>query len=93
MITIERAHCLYAMLKEAPLDYGSVVTTTMISVHLLDKGFALPYGALITWIAEHTGVDMTGLREIQPQKGAIGIRFLNASQAHLWEAEQEPRAQ
>jgi hypothetical protein len=66
MITIERAHCLYAILTEAPIDYGSVVTTTMMSVRLLDKGFALPYGALITWIAEHIGVDMTGLREIQP---------------------------
>jgi hypothetical protein len=42
---------------------------------------------------EHAGVDLTGLREIQPQKGAMGVRFLNASQAHLWEAEQESRAQ
>jgi hypothetical protein len=32
MITIERAHCLYAMLTEAPIDYGSMVTTTMMSV-------------------------------------------------------------
>jgi hypothetical protein len=36
---------------------------------------------------------MTGLREIQLAKGAMGVRFLNASQAHLREAEQEPRAQ
>jgi hypothetical protein len=79
MITIERAHCLYAMLTEAPIDYGSVVTTTMMSVRLLDKGFALPYGALITRIAKHAGVYMTRLREIQPQKGAMGVRFLNAS--------------
>jgi hypothetical protein len=81
------------MLIEAPIDYSSVVTTTMMFVRLLDKGFALPYGALITRIAEHAGVDMTGLREIQPQKGAMGVRFLNASQAHLREEEQEPRAQ
>ena len=87
MITIERAHCLYALLTEAPIDYSSVVTSTMMSVRLLDKGFALPYGVLITRIAKHAGVDMTGLREIQPQKGAMGVRFLNASQAHLWEAE------
>jgi hypothetical protein len=48
MITIERARYLYAMLIEAPIDYGFVVTTTMMYVRLLDKGFALPYGALIT---------------------------------------------
>jgi hypothetical protein len=34
-------------------------------------------------------VDMTGLREIQPEKGSMGVHFLNANQAHLWEAEQE----
>jgi hypothetical protein len=66
MITIERARCLYAMLTEAPINYSSVVTTTTMYVRLLDKGFALPYGALITWITEHARVDMTGLREIQP---------------------------
>jgi hypothetical protein len=92
MITIERTRCLYAMLIEAPIDYGFVVTTTMMFVRLLDKGFALPYEALTTQIAEHAGVDMTGLREIQLQKGAMGIRFLNVSQAHLQEVEQEPRA-
>jgi hypothetical protein len=48
MITIERARCLYAMLTEASIDYSSVVTTTMMSVRLLDKGFASPNGALIT---------------------------------------------
>jgi hypothetical protein len=64
MITIERARYLYAMLTKAPIDYGSMVTTTMMYVRLLDMGFALPYGALITWIAEQAGVDMTGLREI-----------------------------
>jgi hypothetical protein len=83
MITIERTRCLYAMLIEAPINYSSVVTTTMMYVRLLDKGFTLPYEALITWIVEHAGVDMIGLREIQPQKGAMGVRFLNVSQAHL----------
>jgi hypothetical protein len=87
MITIERARCLYAMLTKTLIDYSSEVTTTMMFVQLLDKGFALPYRTLITWITEHAGVDMTGLREIQPQKGAMGVRFLNASQAHLREAE------
>jgi hypothetical protein len=32
MITIERASCLYALLTEAPIDYGSLVTSTMMSV-------------------------------------------------------------
>ena len=40
----------------------------------------------------HYGVDTIGLREIQPEKGAMGVHFLNASQAHLQEAEQEQRA-
>jgi hypothetical protein len=64
MITIERAHCLYALLIEAPIDYGSVVTSTMMFVRLLDKGFALPYRALITQITVCFGVDMTELREV-----------------------------
>ena len=92
LITIERAHCLYAMLTEAPIDDGSVVTSTMMYVRILDKGFAFPYGALITRIALHSRVDMTRLREILLEKRAMGVRFLNASQAHLLEAEQEQRA-
>jgi hypothetical protein len=64
MITIERAHYLYALLTKAPIDYSSVVTSTMMYVQLLDKGFALPYGALITRIVVHFRVDMTGLKEI-----------------------------
>jgi hypothetical protein len=92
MITIERAHYLYALLIETPINYGSVVTSTMMFVQILDKGFALPYGTLITRIVEHFRVDMTGLREVQPEKGAMGVRFLNASHAHLWEVEQELRA-
>jgi hypothetical protein len=43
----------------------------------------LPYGALITRIAERFRVDMTRLREVQLEKGAMGVRFLNTSQAHL----------
>jgi hypothetical protein len=64
MITIEKARCLYAMLIETPIDYGSVVTSTMMFVRLLDKGFVLPYRALITWIMVRFGVDMTGLEEV-----------------------------
>jgi hypothetical protein len=93
MITRERAHCLYALLPETPIDYSSMVTSTMMSVRLLDKGFTLLYRALITLIAKRFSVDMTRLRKVQPEKGAMGVRFLNVSQAHLWEAEQELRAQ
>jgi hypothetical protein len=82
MITIKRACYLYALLTEAPIDYGSVVTSTMMSIRLLDKGFALPYKALITRIAKRFRVDMIGLREVQPKKGAMGVLFLNVSRAH-----------
>jgi hypothetical protein len=87
LITIKRACYLYALLTEASISYGSLVTFMMMSIQLLDKGFALPYRALITQIAKHFRVNMTGLREIQPKKGSMGVHFLNASQAHLWEAE------
>jgi hypothetical protein len=93
MITIEKECCLYAMLTKTPIDYCSVVTSTTMFISLLDRGFALPYGALITRIAVHFGVNMTRLREVQPEKGAMGVRFLNISQVHLREAEQEQRAQ
>jgi hypothetical protein len=79
MITIEKACCLYALLTEVPIYYDSMVTSTMMSVRLLDKGFVLLYRALITKIVEHFRVDMIGLREVQPEKGAMGIRLLNAS--------------
>jgi hypothetical protein len=39
MITIEKARCLYALLTKTPIDYSSVVTSTMMLVRLLDKGF------------------------------------------------------
>ena len=64
LITIERARCLYALLNEASIYYASLVTSTMMYVQLLDKGFTLPYRALITRIAEHFRVDMIKLREI-----------------------------
>ena len=64
LITIERARCFYALLTKAPIDYGFVVIFTKMSIQILDEGFALPYGALITSIAVHFGVDTIGLREI-----------------------------
>jgi hypothetical protein len=79
MITIERARCLYALLNKTPIDYGLVVTSTMMSVRLLDKGFALPYGALITRIVERFRVDMTRLREVRLEKGTMGVCFVNES--------------
>jgi hypothetical protein len=36
MITIEQAHCLYAFLTEASIDFGSLVIATMMSVRLID---------------------------------------------------------
>jgi hypothetical protein len=62
MITIERARYLYALLIETPIDYGSMFTSTMMSVQLLDKGFVLPYEDLTTRIKKHFKVDMIGLR-------------------------------
>ena len=93
LITINKARCLYALLTEVSIVYNSLVTSTIMSVRLLDKGFVLPYRALITRIIEHFRVDMTRLREIQPEKGFMGVRFFNASQVHLREAGQEQRAQ
>ena len=79
IITMERARCLYALLTKIPIDYKSLVTSTMMSVQLINKGVALLYGALITGIAEHAEVPMVGMREIQPERGPIGVRFLNTS--------------
>ena len=83
MITIERARCLYALLTEACIDFSFLVTAMMMSVQLIDQGITLPYGALITWIAEHARVYIKGMREFHPKKGPIGARSLNASNAHL----------
>jgi hypothetical protein len=87
IITMESACCLYALLTEAPIDFGSLVTSTMMLVRLTDKGIALLYGAQITQITEHAEVPMGGLRETKPERGPIGVSFLNANQAHLLEVE------
>jgi hypothetical protein len=71
MITIERARCLYSLLTETPIDFSSLVTTTLMLVRLTNWGIALPYGALITWITEHAGVRIKGMREFHPEKGPI----------------------
>jgi hypothetical protein len=36
MITIEQAHCLYAFLTEASIDFSSLVIATMMLVRLID---------------------------------------------------------
>jgi hypothetical protein len=87
MITIERARCLYALLTEASIDFSSLVTATMMSVRLTNRGIALPYGALITQITEHARVRIRGMTEFHLEKGPIGACFLNVRNAHLREAE------
>lgn len=62
----KKAHCLYALLTEASINFSSLVTSTMMSVRLMDKSVAMPYGALITRIAEHVEMPMAGLKETQP---------------------------
>ena len=47
-ITIERAHCFYALLTETPIKFSSFIITTMKGVRMADQITALPYGALIT---------------------------------------------
>ena len=91
IITIKRARFLYAFLTETLIDFGSLVTTAMMSVELTDRGITLPYEALITRIAEYAGVRIEGMREFHPKKGPIRACFLNASNANLQEAEQEQR--
>ena len=83
MITMERARCLYGLLTEASIDYGILVTATMMTVRHPDKSIALPYGVLITQIVEHARVSTEGMREVHPKKGPIDARFLNTSNAHL----------
>ena len=63
MITIERAHYLYTLLIMTPIDFGSLVSATMMSVQLTDQGIALTYGALIIHIAEYARLPIKGLRE------------------------------
>jgi hypothetical protein len=91
MITMDRARCLYALLTETSIDYDSMVTVTMMSMRHTDSCTALPYGALITHIVQHAGVDTEGMIELAPEKGPITARYLNCSNAHLWDATLAPR--
>jgi hypothetical protein len=91
MITMDRARCLYALLTETSIDYGSVVTVAMMSMRHADSCTTLPYGALITQIVQHAGVDTEGMIELAPEKGPITARSLNASNAHLRDAAPAPR--
>jgi hypothetical protein len=91
MITMDRARCLYALLTETSIDYGSVVTVAMMSVRHANSCITLPYRALITWIVQHVRVDTEGTIELAPEKGPITARYLNASNAHLRDAAPTPR--
>jgi hypothetical protein len=79
MITMDRARCLYALLTETSIDYGSVVTVAMMSVRHADSCTTLPYGVLITRIVQHAEVDTDGMIELAPENGPITTRYLNAS--------------
>ena len=83
MITIERAHCLYTLLTEYSSNFGSLVTSMMMLVQLMDPSTAFPYRALITQIVEHAEVSIAGMRELTLKKVAVGAHFLNASNTHL----------
>jgi hypothetical protein len=89
IITMERDCCLYALQTKAPIDFDSLVISTMMSIWLTDKGIAFSYGALVTRIAKQAEVPMVGLRETQLEKGPLGARFSNASHAYLREVELE----
>jgi hypothetical protein len=69
MITMDRARCLYTLLTETIIDYGSAVVVTMMSVRHADSRIVLPYGALITRMIQHVGMDTDGMIELAPKKG------------------------
>lgn len=70
-ITIKRARCLYALLTETSIDFGSLVTLMMIAVQLVYQISTLPYRALVTRIAKHAKVFPRDLTELQPSKVPI----------------------
>jgi hypothetical protein len=90
-LTMDRARCLYTLLTETSIDYGSIVIVAMMSVRHVDSCTALPYGALITRIIQHTRVDIDGMIELPLEKGPVIVHYLNASNAHLRDAMPTPR--
>jgi hypothetical protein len=88
MIMMDRARCLYSLLTETSINYGSVVAVTMMLVRHANSCTALPYGALITRIVQHAEVDTEGMIELAPEKGPITAYYLNASNVHLRDAVQ-----
>jgi hypothetical protein len=79
LITMDRARCLYALLTKVVVDYGFVVTITMMSVWHVDSCIALPYGALVTRILQHARVNTNSMIELAPEKRPITTCYLNAS--------------
>jgi hypothetical protein len=71
LITMDKARCLYALLTEATIDYGSVVTVTMMFVWHVDSCTTLPYRALVTRIIQYARVNIDDMVELAPEKGLI----------------------
>jgi hypothetical protein len=71
LITMDRARCLYALLTEAAIDYGSIIMVTMMSIRHVDSCTTLPYGALVTWIIQHARVVTDGMVELAHEKKPI----------------------
>ena len=79
MITIEQACYLYALLTEASIDLGSLVTAMMMLIGLTDQGITLPHGAQIIHIPDQAELCIRGMKEFRLEKGPIRARFLNAN--------------
>jgi hypothetical protein len=79
LITMDRARCLYALLTEAAIDYGSIIMVTMMSIRHVDSCTTLPYRALVTWIIQHARVVTDGMVELAHEKKPITKQYLNAS--------------
>jgi hypothetical protein len=88
---MDRARCLYTLLIETAIDYGSVVMVTMMSVWHADSCTVLPYEALITQIIQHAMLVTDGMVDLALEKGPITARYLNANNAHLRDATLAPR--
>lgn len=89
-VTYDRALCLYALLTHRLIDFGSLALTNMIGVWDAATNTSLPYGVLITKIAEHAGVSLAG----EDRVGTLGpynAQFIAASRSHLRGAEPGPR--
>lgn len=67
-VTYDRALSLYALLTHPSIDFGSLALMNMMGVRQTGTNTSLPYGALITRIAEHAGVSLVG----EDRVGSLG---------------------